>query len=452
MVALHRTIPAKLTERILQIGEGVFLRGFVDWMFDKLNKEQGGDFGVVVVQPRAGGHCAELQEQDGLFTLCMHGNDAGQAREETVVVESIVRTVNPYVQDNWMETVVHNPALRFIVSNTTEAGIEYVKGQETFPSRMARLLQARFEAGMPGFDFLPCELIDNNAAALRSCILQYAADFAFSPACVHWIETQNVFHNTLVDRIVTGFPKDSAEAEWQKLGYVDNCLDTCEWFHLWVIEGDETLARALPFAEAGLNVKFVPDVTPYKTRKVRILNGAHTAFVPAALLCGYETVYQAMHDDVIRPWLMHTLEDEIIPTMTLPRAELQAFAQDVICRFDNPYIAHRLSAICMNSISKWRARILPTLADAYAACGTLPPHLTFSLAALIQLYRGGFSDDTPAAVEKMKNLPLADLLADADLWGRDLSFMKKDVEAFLYAMETYGVRSSMAQMNGGERG
>ena len=303
MERLKRTEPCKLKEKVLQFGEGNFLRGFVDWMIDKLNKEMDWNGGVVLVQPLAQGLVPMINEQDGLYTLYLRGLQNGEKVEETRVVECVTRGINPYENTDEFFECAKNPDLRFIVSNTTEAGIEYKPNQgaddfagTTFPGRLTMFMKARYDAGLPGFILLPCELIDKNGDCLKECVLKYAADFGYGQDFADWVEKENHFTNTLVDRIVTGYPRDTAKEMEEQYGYLDNVIDTAEIFHLWVIEGDKELAKEIPFDKIGLNVLWTDDVTPYKKRKVRILNGAHTMMVLAAHLAGLETVKEAMDD------------------------------------------------------------------------------------------------------------------------------------------------------------
>lgn len=441
MNRLKRTEKCKLTERILQFGEGNFLRGFVDWMVDKLNKEAGYDYGIVVVQPLPNGTCELINEQDGLYTLYLRGLVNGDPVEETRIVESITRCINPY--ERWDDYIAcaSNPDLRFIVSNTTEAGIEYITGLETFPSRLTRFLKARFDTGLGGFIFLPCELIENNGDNLKKCILNYAADFEFGDDFINWINTENHFTNTLVDRIVTGY---SSEIE---LDYIDKVVDTGEIFHLWVIEGDEKLSEELPLHKYGMNVLWTDDVSPYKTRKVRILNGAHTMTVPAAYMCGYETVREMLNDKVIYNFMYGGIFKEIIPMIDMPYEQLESFANDVIERFRNPFINHYLTSILLNSVSKFQVRVLPSVLAYYERYDSIPPRLAFSLAALIDFYRNGAPNDNPDVTEFMKSATIDEILRKITYWGADLSFMGNIIKLMIADIKENGMRNAMEAVN-----
>lgn len=451
MERLHREKPCMLTERVLQFGEGNFLRGFVDWMFDRLNKENGGDFGVVVVQPINAGPVMDfLNEQDGLYDLYLRGLVNGKKAEENRVVECITRGINPYTDKKEFFDCALNPELRWIVSNTTEAGIEYRSGQSaddfdnnTFPGRLTMFLKKRYDAKLPGFVLLPCELIDKNGDALKECVLKYADDFGYGDDFKTWVHEENVFTNTLVDRIVTGYPRGTAEEMEKSYGHLDNIIDTAEIFHLWVIEGDKTLAKELPFTDIGLNVVWTDDVTPYKKRKVRILNGAHTMSVLAARLAGLETVGQMMDDEDFAKYINIGLFDEIIPTLDLPEEELKSFANDVIERFKNPFIKHYLLSIALNSVSKYKVRVLPSLLEYNKKFGKLPKVLTFGLAALIVFYKGDEANDDADVMEFMKNAGTAEILKNTALWDTDLSFMADEAGAYVDSIMQNGMRAAL---------
>lgn len=453
MDRLKRTEKCTLTEKVLQFGEGNFLRGFVDWMIDRLNKEADWDGGVAVVQPLPQGMVDKINEQDGLYTLYLRGLQNGEKIEQTRIVECITRGINPYENLNEYLECAKNTDLRFIVSNTTEAGIEYKENQSdsdfnnmTFPARLTLFLKARFDAGLGGFIFLPCELIDRNGDCLKECILKYAADWKYGDEFSQWINNENHFTNTLVDRIVTGYPRDAADEMEKQYGYLDSVIDTAEIFHLWVIEGDKALAEEIPLHKIGLNVIWTDDVTPYKKRKVRILNGAHTMMVLAARLAGLETVRDAMEDELVFSFMQRGIFEEIIPTLDLPKNELEQFANDVIERFKNPFIKHYLLSIALNSVSKFKVRVLPSLLEYRKVNGKNPSRLVFSLAALIAFYKGDEANDAHEITEFMKNASAADILAKTEYWGEDLSFLLPDIEKHLAKIESSGIRAAMAEV------
>lgn len=455
MERLKRQTPCQLTEKVMQFGEGNFLRGFVDWMIDKLNKEADWNGGVVLVQPLPNGLCDMINEQDGLYDLYLRGLQNGERVEETRVVECVTRCINPFADTDAFFEMAKNPELRFIVSNTTEAGIEYKPNQSaddfagtTYPGRLTMFLKARFDTGLNGFVLFPCELIDKNGDRLKECVIQYAKDWNYGDEFIKWVEEENHFANTLVDRIVTGYPRETAKEMEESFGHLDNVIDTAEIFHLWVIEGDKKYAEEIPFHKIGLNVLWTDDVTPYKKRKVRILNGAHTMMVLAARLAGLETVGEAMEDELIYSFMYKGVFEEIIPTLDLPKEELVEFANAVIERFKNPFIKHYLLSIALNSVSKFKVRDLPSLLGYMDEFGKEPNCLVFSLAALIKFYKGDEANDDAAVMEYMKNASVADILAKEDFWGQDLSMLRPSVEKYCAMIDEKGIREAMKEACG----
>lgn len=456
MERLKRKEKCQLTEKFLQFGEGNFLRGFVDWMIDRLNKEADFDGGVVVVQPLAQGLIPMINEQDGLYTLYLRGLQDGQKVEETRVVDCITRGINPFENTDEFFECASNPELRYIISNTTEAGIEYKPNQNpddfaglTFPGRLTLFMKRRFDNKLPGFLLLPCELIDKNGDELKACVLKYAKDFGYGDDFIKWVEEENYFTNTLVDRIVTGYPRDTASEMEKEYGYLDNIIDTAEIFHLWVIQGDKKYAEELPFDKIGLNVLWTDDVTPYKKRKVRILNGAHTMMVLAAHLAGLETVKEAMDDELVFNFMKTGVFDEIIPTLDLPKDELIQFANDVIERFQNPFIKHYLLSIALNSVSKYQVRVLPSVLEYIKENNKEPKCLVFSLAALIAFYRTDAANDNPDVMEFMKTASVDDILSKEEYWGTDLSMLKDSTNGYLKSIEEKGIRAAMEEVVNG---
>lgn len=385
-------------ERVLQFGEGNFLRAFVDYFIDVANETCNFNTKVVLTQPIAPGLAPQINAQEGLYTLYLRGFENGQKKTEKRVISCVSRCINPYEDYAALLACAHNPELRYLVSNTTEAGIVHESESKfddappkSFPAKLTRFLYERWTAfsGAPdkGFVILSCELIDNNGKELQRCVEAYMADWNLPEAFVQWVGEANLFCSTLVDRIVTGYPRAEAAALNAENGYEDNLLDTGELFGFWVIEGPDSLKEELPFAKAGLPVLVTNDHTPYKKRKVRILNGAHTSMVLAAYLSGQDIVRNCMQDDVIKGFMNQTIYDEIMPTLTLPQEELKEFAASVADRFNNPFIDHALLSIALNSTAKWKARVLPSLKGYLRQTGNLPACLTFSLAAYIAFYR-----------------------------------------------------------------
>ena len=386
-------------ERVLQFGEGNFLRAFVDYFIDMLNEKTGFNSKVVLCQPIAAGLADMINEQEGLYTLFLRGFENGKKVNEKRVISCVSRCLNPYEDYEAVLACADNPELRYIACNTTEAGIAYDPScqftdvpADSYPGKLTQFLYRRFEkfgkeAGK-GFVILSCELIDNNGKELEKCVLNYAQQWNLGEAFTNWIKTENIFCSTLVDRIVTGYPRNEAAAICEELGYQDNIIDTGEIFGFWVIEGPEHLKKELPFEQAGLPVLICNDHKPYKQRKVRILNGAHTSFVLGAYLAGQDIVRNCMDDEVICGFMNKTIYDEIIPTLTLPKEELMSFAASVTERFKNPFIDHALLSISLNSTSKWKARVLPSLKGYVDKTGTLPTCITASFAFYIAFYHG----------------------------------------------------------------
>ena len=414
--------------KVLQFGEGGFLRGFVDWMLQKLNEKNLWNGSVTVVQPIENGLCDLLDEQNGLYTHIIRGAEG----VETSLIDVIDGTVQPYKDFAAYLKLAENPELRFIVSNTTEAGITFDANDKitdtppkSFPAKLTIFLKKRFEMGLGGFIFLPCELIDRNGDNLKKTILQYAELWNLGDGFVNWIEKENVFCNTLVDRINTGFPKD----EKIELDYEDKLINTSEFFHLLVIETDYDLEAELPFSKAGLNIIVTKDALErYRTRKVRILNGAHTSMVCYALLEGIETVKDCMDDENMHGFLKSCLFDSIIPTLDLPKEELLDYAESVLTRFANPYIKHYLSSIVLNSVSKFKVRVLPSVLEYKKRFGKYPENLIFGFSKLIEFYKEGTPNDGADVMEFMKKASLKEILANTEYWGADLLDMEEEIK------------------------
>ena len=386
-------------ERVLQFGEGNFLRAFVDYFIDMMNEKADFNSKVVLCQPIAPGLADMINEQEGLYTLFLRGFENGKKVNDKRVISCVSRCLNPYKDYDAVLACAKNPDLRFIACNTTEAGITYDPAcsftdvpADSYPGKLTQFLYKRFETfgkePGKGFVILSCELIDNNGKELEKCVLQYAEKWKLGEEFTSWIKQENIFCSTLVDRIVTGYPRNEASSICEELGYQDNIIDTGEVFGFWVIEGPESLKKEPPFEKAGLPVLITDDHKPYKQRKVRILNGAHTSFVLGAYLAGQDIVRDCMEDEVICGFMNKTIYDEIIPTLTLPREELMSFAASVTERFKNPFIDHALLAISLNSTSKWKARVMPSLKGYIANTGRLPKCITASFAFYIAFYRG----------------------------------------------------------------
>ena len=385
----------KAPEKILQFGEGNFLRAFVDDFIDIANEKAGFNGKVVLVQPIAQGLTELINKQEGLYTLYLRGSEKGVKVDDKRVISAVSRCINPYGEWDKVLEMAKSDDLEIIVSNTTEAGIVHDTESAfdqappvSFPAKLTRLLYERFTASKPGIVMLSCELIDNNGKELLKCVNQYIDDWKLSEDFRRWVNEKNIFCSTLVDRIVPGRIRDPKEIEALAAanGYDDPLTDVGEVFGIWVIEGPDGLEDRLPFKKAGVPVIVVPDVTPYKKRKVRILNGAHTGFVLGAYLAGYDIVRDCMHDNTILGYMNQMLYDEVIPTLPLDKKDLEDFAQAVQDRFNNPFVNHELMSISLNSTSKWRARNMPTFLDYVKEKGALPPCLTTSFAAYVAFY------------------------------------------------------------------
>ena len=388
-------IMEKGKEKVMQFGEGNFLRAFVDDFIDIANEKAGFGGKVVIVQPIAQGLTDLINRQEGLYTLYLRGSEKGVKVDDKRVISAVSRCVNPYGDWDKVLEFARSDDLEIIVSNTTEAGIVHDAESAfdqappaSFPAKLTRVLYERFTAGKPGIVMLSCELIDNNGKELLKCVNRYIDDWELGDAFRRWVNTENLFCSTLVDRIVPGRIRDPKEAEALAAanGYDDPLTDVGEVFGIWVIEGPAELEDRLPFKKAGVPVLVVPDVTPYKKRKVRILNGAHTGFVLGAYLAGYDIVRDCMHDDTILGYMNRMLYEEVIPTLPLDKKDLEDFARAVQDRFNNPFVNHELMSISLNSTSKWRARNMPTFLDYVKEKGTLPPCLTTSFAAYVAFY------------------------------------------------------------------
>ena len=435
--------------KVLQFGEGNFLRAFADWIIDILNEKAGFNGNVHIIQPIQNGMGDKVNEQDGLYHVVLNGIANQKPTREVRLITCVDGVTNPFQNFQAFLDLAVNPELKFIISNTTEAGIVFNPKDanpdvlsESFPGKLTTLLYHRFKkmGGTPqsGLILLPCELIEKNGYLLRTAVLQYVDHWHLPEAFKKWITESNTFCNTLVDRIVPGFPKETIHEIQQEAGFEDNLVVMAEPFHLWVIEGPSHVQDLLPTAKAGLQVTFAKDLTPYRTRKVRILNGAHTSMVPVAYLNGLRTVRESIEDPKTGEFMNKVIFDEIIPTLDLPVSELKKFAGDVIERFQNPFIKHELSSIALNSISKFKVRVLPSILQYVELKNQLPERLLYSLACLIRFYKGEWKGqpvpvaDTPEIVQFFNALwkngnpeeVVQQSLANVSFWDQDLTKIK----------------------------
>lgn len=391
----------KYPEKIIQFGEGNFLRSFVDWQLDIINKNTDLNAGIAVVRPIDYDTVPLLNIQDGLYTSIIRGiNEKGEVVKDYRIISSINREIPVYKEFDEYLKLAHNPEMRFIISNTTEAGIVYSdedkyddRPQNTFPAKLTRLLHERFKVFNgevnKGFILMPCELIDYNGEELKKIVLKYTDLWNLEEEFKNWLITGNIWCSTLVDRIVTGYPRAEKDELVKELGYEDKFMTTGEYFYLFVIQGPkDILTKELRLDKVNLNILIVNDLKPYKMRKVGILNGAHTAMVPVAYLYGIDTVREAMENSDVRTFIEKAIDEEIIPALDMDKKELVEFKEAVIKRFQNPYVKHMLMDISLNSMSKYKSRILPQVLETYRRTGKLPKRLLFSLAALIRFYKG----------------------------------------------------------------
>ena len=448
----------RLPIKVVQFGEGNFLRAFVDYAFHRLNNEVDFNAGIAVVQPLKEGMVNMINDQDGLYTLFMNGIKKGKKIEDIQLISNIVKAINPYNDFADYLALAKEPALQFIVSNTTEAGIEFLdtdtpdmQPPAAFPAKLTLLLHERFKYfkgdASKAVTIIPCELIDYNSETLKKCILQYCDLWNLDAAFKKWVSDDCTYHSTLVDRIVPGYPRAEIEEYNSKLDYQDNLIVAAEPFFLWAIEGGNDLKAKLPFDKTDLNVKIVEDIRPFKMIKVRILNGAHTAMVPVSLLFGNKLVMETVNGDFTGPFVDNVIA-EISETLPMDKNEITAYAEEVMDRFRNPFIKHALADIALNSISKFKVRVLPSLLGYYTTTKKLPTSLTFSLACLIQFYKGTWNNealpvkDTPELVEAFKKAwelgnvesVVAAVLANTDFWDEDLNKVDGLSQALVHAL------------------
>lgn len=474
--------------RVLQVGDGNFLRAFADWMIDVANGAGVLNAKVTIAQPLDRGIADKLNAQDGLYTVLLRGLQDGKPSEAKRVITCVGDSLNPYAQWEAMLACATDPSLRFVISNTTEAGIAHVEEAlvsgvcpQSFPAKVAALLWARFQklggSAATGLVFLPCELIEANGTNLRRIVLQHAKAWALPEAFAAWVEQHNHFLNTLVDRIVPGYPANEADKLFVDLGVEDPLMVAAEPFHLWVIEGPQAIADEFPLHKAGLDVVWTHDLQPYRTRKVRILNGAHTASALASYSAGLDTVQAMIDDPVVSKYLRTLMFDEIVPCVPLPDAERKAYANTIMERFANPYIRHELISIALNSVSKWQVRVLPTVKDFAKAQGKAPKLLSFSLAALLNFYSGSYTDKGEYVGSRAgQSYPIKDnaevltvlaeawrtwssskdtaalvrsVLGDARLWGEDLNAvpgLSEQAAAALARIKAVGVKQALEEL------
>ena len=436
--------------KVLQFGEGNFLRAFVDWIILKMNQKGVYNGHVAVVQPMPMGRVKDLEKQDGLYTLYLQGLEDGKAKRIHEVIDVLDDFINPFEQYDKYLSYAESSDLEVVISNTTEAGIsldpndlDFTKCPTSFPGKLLAFLYHRYTYFKGDYDkglcIIPCELIDNNGDELHRVLLELAKLKGYDEKFMEWLDKANHFTSTLVDRIVPGYPKDEVEEITKELGYVDSSLVKGEIFHLWVLKKEAVVEAKFPCNKAGLNVIYADSIKPYKERKVKILNGTHTAIVPVSYLYGIDTVRETIEEENLGRFAKEFIFDEVIPTIDLPKDEMNSFASSVLERYLNPYVRHELMSIALNSISKYKARILKTVHDYIERKNMLPRYALFSLAALLNFYEGkrgeeviALKDDEAylATFKKLYEEYYKDLneeklvhavLKDTSMWGEDLT-------------------------------
>ena len=472
--------------KIMQFGEGNFLRAFIDWIVNSTNKNTNFDAGVVVVQPMPFGRVKELNEADGLYTLYLQGLQDGKAVRTHEVIKCIQDALNPFEEYDKYLSYAESDDLEFVISNTTEAGIafdpndtDFTKCPNSYPGKLLAFLKRRYDAKKKGLYIIPCELIDHNGETLKETLVKLAKHNNMDQAFISWVENDNKYYNTLVDRIVPGYPRNDATAFQLDLGYQDQNMVVGEIFHLWCIDAQtvadkakakanlEELKKAFPTEKAGLNVLFVDSIVPYKQRKVKILNGSHTALVPVSYLAGIDTVRETIEDKELGKYVKDFIFDEVIPTIDIPHDQMVAYSNSVLERYMNPYVRHELMSIALNSVTKFKERDLPTILQYIERTNKLPQHGLFSLAALITFYKGERKingqaialNDDPKFIEFFKNewakydgtkasarVIVEDTLAMSDHWGLNLNTINgvtDFVTEALYAQQTMSMRDAI---------
>lgn len=435
--------------KIVQFGEGNFLRTFADAYFDALNKENCGDYSVDVVKPIPLGNLSKFEKQNNKYHIVLRGVDGGAAVEQVYKIDVLNSVISPFEQYEKYIALSRDDDLKIIVSNTTEAGIcfnENDKAEDfadiTYPAKLTLFLFERFKAAKGGVYILPVELIDDNADALYSCVNRYIKLWRLPEEFKKWNDEQNHYCNTLVDRIVSGYPKDAQTLEHvlSLAGEKDELISVGEPFGLWAIENKGEIGEYVKPGKHNIEVVLTDDIKYYKKRKVRVLNGSHTNLVPVGLWNGKDTVYDCMSDKRLYKFVNDTLAEEIIPFVSDDAAATSEFAESVKERFLNPYLNHMLTSIALNSVSKWRARVLPSFKDYYLKNGRIPENLTKGFACLMAMYKKTFRSEADGkyycelpgkTIEMHDETKYLDYFAgggcviefmkDESVWGEDLT-------------------------------
>ncbi|HET9571938.1 MAG TPA: tagaturonate reductase [Bacteroidales bacterium] len=467
----RKTVQANLRpERIIQFGEGGFLRAFVDWIVFNMNEKTDFNSSVVVVQPIEHGLIDTLNAQDGLYHLNLQGLDNGTPVDSIQLIDVISRGINPYKHFDEYLKLAENPEMRFIISNTTEAGIAFDKNckltdapAKSYPGKLTQLLYHRYKTfngdADKGFHIFPCELIFHNGKMLKKCIHKYIELWELGADFLNWFDHSCGVYSTLVDRIVPGYPKDTIDQILAKIQLEDKMVVKGEIFHLWVIEAPESVALEFPADKAGLNVLFVPSEKPYHDRKVTMLNGPHTVMAPVGYLAGLNTVSEILGHDVLGPFVHQVMFGELMETLDLPKAELEKFGKAVLDRFRNPFVNHYVTSIMLNSFPKFKTRDLPGLKIYLERKGELPKGIVLGLAALCTYYKGGLRGKDEISLndeQQIINL-LAELWGSEDnqivaegvlgaefIWGEDLNQLKGLTQALKADLDAIRDRGMLA--------
>ena len=474
MENLNSTIVSKKQRptKIIQFGEGNFLRAFIDWFIQTIDDETDFNGGVAVVQPLATGRVKELEKQDGLYNLLLEGIENGELKRSLQTIDVLNQFINPYSEYADYLALAENPDIKLVISNTTEAGIVYDPNDTnydvcptSFPGKLLALLKRRYDhfngSKDAGLYILACELIDYNGSKLKEVMNKLAQDKGYSAEFIDWLNNANLYYNTIVDRIVPGYPRDQIEQLTQELGYIDNNIVKGEYFHLWVIEGDPCLTKVFPVDKTKLNIIITDNVKPYKERKVKILNGAHTCLVPIAYQMGKRLVSEMMNDPKCNKFLMDFMHNEVWGTIDLSKEELENFTNSVFNRFLNPTIKHELLTIALNSMTKYKTRVLPSAIATYENTKQLPKHALFSLACWFNMYSFKNEDgtllikDDPEFIEMWQGLAnasvdeIVDKVMSLKHWEYDFDQMEgaKDfVKKCLSSIKEKGVEATLDEV------
>lgn len=463
-------------ERIIQFGDGNFLRGFAEWIIQSMNEKTNFDGSIVIVQPREKRNIDRLISQDCIYHVNLQGLENGKIINTLTKIDCVSRALNPYQEFGDFLKLAENPDIRFIISNTTEAGIVFDptckledKPASSFPAKIVQLLYYRFNcfggAREKGFIILPCELIFHNGKRLKEIIYEYIKLWNLGDDFRNWFNKACRIYSTLVDRIVPGFPDKDIDRIKNQLQYDDNLVVQAEPFLLWVIEAPQEVEKEFPASKAGANVLFADSEAPYHERKVTLLNAPHTVLSPVAFLSGIDIVREACKDELVGRYIRKVIFEELMPTLSLPQEELVAFANSVLERFENPFIDHEVTAIMLNSFPKFKTRDLPALKTFYQDKGELPKGLVLGLAAIVCYYKGDCRKDGVKAEPKDSEDIISllnrlwstnsyvdvaqGILGATSIWEEDLNkipMLTNTLAKYLESIQTKGMTETIKEM------